>query len=72
MSNAILGIDVGKAEIAVALLIDNNSAKKEIFNNNDKEFKSLNKWLKQKKVSTLKACMEARFSNCVIKTICFP
>jgi len=28
MSNAILGIDVGKAEIAVALLIDNNSAKK--------------------------------------------
>ena len=54
MSNAILGIDVGKAEIAVALLIDNNSAKKEIFNNNDKGFKSLNKWLKQKKVSTLK------------------
>ena len=36
MSNAILGIDVGKAKIAVALLIDNNSTKKEIFNNNDK------------------------------------
>ena len=65
MSNAILGIDVGKAEIAVALLINNNATKKEIFNNNDKGFKSLNKWLKQKKVSTLKACMEAtgNYSN---------
>ena len=50
MSNAILGIDVGKAEIAVALLINNNATKKEIFNNNDKGFKSLNKWLKQNRV----------------------
>jgi len=64
MSN-ILGIDVGKAEIMVALLVDDKCIGKESFVNNDKGFKNLNKWLKQKKISALKACMEAtgNYSN---------
>ena len=64
MSN-VLGVDVGKVEIMVALLIDDKCVGKESFVNNDKGFKNLNKWLKQKKVSTLKACMEAtgNYSN---------
>ena len=47
MSN-VLGIDVGKAEIIVALLVDDKCIGKESFVNNDKGFKSLTKWLKQK------------------------
>ncbi len=64
MSN-VLGIDVGKAEIMVALLVGNKCVGKESFVNNDKGFKSLTKWLKQKKISTLKVCMEAtgNYSN---------
>jgi transposase len=64
MSN-VLGIDVGKAEIIVALLVDDKCIGKESFVNNDKGFKSLTKWLKQKKVFTLKVCMEAtgNYSN---------
>ena len=68
MSN-ILGIDVGKAEIMVALLVDDKCIGKESFVNNDKGFKNLNKWLKQKKISALKACMEAtgNYSNNVVE-----
>ena len=64
MSN-VLGIDVGKAEIMVALLVDNKCIGKESFENDYKGFKSLSKWLKQKKISALKVCMEAtgNYSN---------
>jgi len=64
MSN-VLGIDVGKAEIMVALLVDNKCIGKESFKNDHKGFKSLSKWLKQKKISALKVCMEAtgNYSN---------
>jgi transposase len=70
MSN-VLGIDVGKAEIIVALLVDDKCIGKESFVNNDKGFKSLTKWLKQKKVFTLKVCMEAtgNYSNKITATI---
>ena len=66
MSN-VLGLDVGKAEIIVALLVDNKciGRGKESFTNDHKGFKSLSKWLKQKKIRALKVCMEAtgNYSN---------
>ncbi len=64
MSN-VLGIDVGKAQVMVALLMDDKYIGKDSFVNSDKGFKSLTKWLKQKKISTLKVCMEAtgNYSN---------
>ena len=59
MSNAILGIDIGKKEIVTALLINDKLIGKKSFTNDNSGFKSLDKWLNQKEVSSLKACMES-------------
>ena len=59
MSKMILGIDVSKKELVVALLIKDSSIHKKKFANNNEGFNNLLKWLKIKGVSNVKVCMEA-------------
>ena len=59
MSNAILGIDIGKKEIVTALLMNDKLIGKKSFRNDNSGFKSLDKLLNQKKVLSLKACMDS-------------
>ena len=58
MSNAILGIDVGKAELAIALLIEGNFSNAKVCNN-IKGYKEILKLLKSLKITKVTACLEA-------------
>lgn len=58
MSKSILGIDVSKDTLAVALLHDEQSLHIQIENNRS-GFKQLSRWLRQHKVQSVHACMEA-------------
>ncbi|AVP87975.1 transposase [Candidatus Phycorickettsia trachydisci] len=58
MYSSVLGIDVSKATFDVALLI-NDKIKPKKFNNNPRGFLELTRWLQNKEVSSLHACMEA-------------
>jgi len=58
MSKKILGIDVAKRKIDVALLFDNKSLTKE-FDNSLKGFKLLTAWLKSLHIEQVHACLEA-------------
>lgn len=59
MSKSILGIDVSKKDLMLALLLCDNSIRKKKFTNNEQGFKSILKWLKLFNFSQLKVCMEA-------------
>lgn len=59
MSKSILGIDVSKKELMLALLLTDNSIHKRKFSNDEQGFKEILKWLKSKKINQVKACMEA-------------
>ena len=59
MSKTILGIDVSKKELVVALLMKDSSIHKKKFANDKGGFNSLLKWLKFKKINDIKICMEA-------------
>jgi transposase len=58
MTNVILGIDVSKKELSIALLFE-GSYKKCKITNDLKGFKELTNWLKAQGASQVKACMEA-------------
>lgn len=58
MANVILGIDVSKKELSVALLFE-GSYKKCKITNDLKGFKELTNWLKAQGAGQVKACMEA-------------
>ena len=58
MSKSILGIDVSKDTLDVALLHDEQLLHIQI-ENNDKGFKILSQWLHKHRVQTVHACMEA-------------
>lgn len=56
-----LGIDIGKDKFDVALLDTDkpNKVKSKVFTNNFKGFEQLSIWVKNKKIDSLHACMEA-------------
>lgn len=54
----VLGIDVSKAELSVVLLQGESSLRKKL-NNNAVGFKQLVSWLRNRKVKSLHACLEA-------------
>ena len=58
MDEGILGIDVSKKELSIALLF-NTSYKKCKISNNIEGFTNLSKWLQAQGISKVKACMEA-------------
>lgn len=58
MAEIILGIDVSKKELSLALLAE-NSCKKHKISNDLKGFKNLTAWLNSHGVKKIKACMEA-------------
>lgn len=58
MSETILGIDISKKELVVALLIDNKNCKNK-FPNNTQGFIELSKWFAEKGLAEVKICMEA-------------
>jgi len=55
----ILGIDISKDKIDVALSADNEAFIEAEFTNNSSGYKKLRKWLKKHKAKTLHACLEA-------------
>src|SRR5260221_1554967 len=57
--NAILGIDVAKANLDVALLVEAKPAEPAPFSNDEKGFKQLKRWLVKRGVQSLQVCMEA-------------
>lgn len=57
--NHILGIDVSKDKVDVALSADNQAFVQAEFSNNASGHKMLNKWLTEQKVKTLHVCLEA-------------
>ena len=58
MTRGILGIDIAKDTYDVALVVDEQSHSRK-FKNREEEFGKLAKWLSQKGVSEVHACMEA-------------
>lgn len=58
MSNAIVGIDVSKNDLSIAIIIGEKTHQLNICNNKN-GFKDFSKWLKQNKVIKVKACMES-------------
>jgi len=58
MYSSFLGIDVSKATFDVAFLI-NNKIRTKKFNNNPRGFFELMKWLQNKEINSMHACMEA-------------
>lgn len=56
---AILGIDVGQAELVVALLRDEQPLEQATFANNRKGFGQLQRWLKKHQALAVHACLEA-------------
>ncbi|MCY7282051.1 MAG: hypothetical protein LH679_01155 [Cyanobacteria bacterium CAN_BIN43] len=59
MSRAILGIDVSKATLYLALLEGKGKPKKRQVSNNAAGFALLDEWLKAEQVSPIHACLEA-------------
>lgn len=59
MSKTILGIDVSKKDLVTALLSESSSIHKKKFDNNKEGFNNLIQWLKFKKITHIKICMEA-------------
>jgi transposase len=57
--SAILGIDIGKDQIVVVLLRSGHSAEGATFDNSLAGFKTLQRFLKKRRVQHLHACMEA-------------
>ncbi len=58
MSEAILGIDVSKKKLDVALKFDSKTLKKK-FNNSPKDFKLLQGWLMSLRIERVHACLES-------------
>lgn len=58
MVKPILGIDVSKKDLSLALIL-NGSHKKLKISNDPKGFQDLTTWLKKENINQLKACMEA-------------
>lgn len=58
MFEAILGIDVGKADVHAVLLVGERSARRS-FPNSTAGFSQLDAWLKNRKVERVHACLEA-------------
>lgn len=58
MSDAILGIDVSKKKLDVALKFDGKTLKKK-FNNSPKDFKLLQGWLMSLRIERVHACLES-------------
>lgn len=58
MLNAVVGIDVSKNDLSIAIIIDDKTHQINICNTMI-GFKSFSKWLKQNKVIKVKACMES-------------
>jgi transposase len=58
MIEAILGIDVSKKDLSIALFVK-GSFKRRKFSNNLNGFKELTDWLKKEQVTRVKACLEA-------------
>lgn len=56
---AILGIDVSKAELDVALSIEAGGYIQAVFENNRKGYQALSQWLDSQRVKELHACLEA-------------
>ena len=59
MCKYILGIDISKRTFDVALLDDHDNYDTGQFNNSEQGVRSLRKWLQNRKVETLHACLEA-------------
>jgi len=57
MSNSILGIDISKATIDVALL--NGNKHMQVFNNDQQGYEELQSWLEKYTDERVHACMEA-------------
>jgi transposase len=55
----VLGIDIGKADFYCALLDENASPKRQCFPNSERGFERLRKWLINRKVDRVHACLEA-------------
>lgn len=55
----IIGIDISKKELSVALLIEQHKLKYKIFENNKKGFTALKEWLEKIGIIKAKVCMEA-------------
>ena len=58
MSDAILGIDVSKKKLDVALMFNGRTLKKK-FNNSPKDFKLLQGWLMSLRIERVHACLES-------------
>ena len=58
MSEAILGIDVSKKKLDVALMFDGRTLKKK-FDNSPKDFKLLQGWLMSLRIERVHACLES-------------
>ena len=58
MSKNILGIDIAKRKIDVALIFENKTLAK-LFDNSPTGFKLLSDWLKSLHISQVHACLEA-------------
>jgi transposase len=54
-----LGIDIAKDKFDVALLLDNGKYKTKVFANHSKGFIALEQWLRDHRVHSVHACMEA-------------
>ncbi len=59
MDQAILGIDVSKAKLAVALLRPGQGVQEAAFDNTPRGFKKLAKWLRKRKAGQVHVCLEA-------------
>ncbi len=58
MSDTIVGIDISKKDLSIAIIIGSQTYQINV--SNDKVgFKKFSKWLKENKVTKIKACMEA-------------
>ena len=67
MLNAVVGIDVSKNDLSIAIIINNKTHQINICNNMI-GFKDFSKWLKQNKVVKVKACMgTVKLTNQVYK-----
>ena len=58
MSEAIIGIDVSKKDLAITMIYNNKNYYCNI-SNDHKGFKEFSKWLNLHKVNEIKACMES-------------
>jgi transposase len=59
MAPAILGIDVSKATLHIALMEGEGRPKKKVFDNDETGFGQLSDWLKEQRVHQIHACLEA-------------